>query len=76
MQMLEDILADPLAYHIDIQGKLVYTECLNPMPMLVARNMTSMLPSTTIVTGGTKGLGLEYIKEVSQAEPLTPLPPS
>ena len=35
------------------------------MPMPMDRDIASMFTSTTIVTGGTQGLGLEYIKEVN-----------
>ena len=58
------MLNNPLGHHVRMQGDFVCAERLVPMPIPIYRNAGSEFPAVTIVTGGTKGLGMEYIKEV------------
>ena len=68
MQTLQNVLESPSMYHVSIQGKNIYAERLVPMPTPVARHITSTFPTTSVVTGGTKGLGLEYVQQVNVHE--------
>ena len=71
MQTLQNVIESPSAYHVGIHGNLIYAERLVPMPTPAARDMPSAFPTTTVVIGGTKGLGLEYIKEVNVREAIS-----
>ena len=76
MQSFGNMLNNPLGQHVKMQGNFVCAERLVPMPIPIDRDAGSNFPAVTIVTGGTKGLGIEYIKEVvsmKSSEDIVPL---
>ena len=72
MQSFLTVLNTSLGQHVRMQGDLVCAERLVPMPVPVDRDAGYEVSAVTIVTGGTKGLGMEYIKEVMSVQSSSP----
>ena len=64
---------EPYGYHFGLQGQLLCVERLITRPRPCLRFLPVQfihMSQTIVVTGGTKGLGLEYLREVSVGEQL------
>ena len=70
MQALCKAMQESSQYHIAIQGHYMSSEHLVAIPNIVPRGRSIRTPlvETMIITGGTKGLGLEYAKRVRKQD--------
>ncbi len=61
MQTFWEELNDSLGQHVRMQGAIIFcAERLVPMPKPIDRDAGSEFPAVTVVTEGTKGLGMVY----------------
>ena len=64
MQSFWNELNDFLGQHVRMQGAIIFcAERLVPMPEPIDRDAGSEFPAVTVVTGGTKGLGMVHQSE-------------
>ena len=64
VQLLQCILESRGEYNVALQGGRVYAERLIPAPVACERRIRHARPHTVIVTGASKGLGRQYVKQV------------
>ena len=67
--MLQRILESRVQYNVALQGGRVYAERLIPAPVASVRPVGHARPHTMIVTGASKGLGRQYVKQVLYNSP-------